>query len=217
MGARSLRGRMLVTWDSCYIHRGCVGGASYSFGTDKDGRPDSMGAGWYCNDGQYVDGSTQYDQCQIHTNCQGVYYDESTQVWRCNDHADRNLGSSYSAPGSGSIQSSADSRQLRSEAHYEHEEAREALKANEHAAKADYAATMAASKAGVFSVLSGVGGMGVGGMDVGVMGVGGMSVGGMGVGGMGGMGVGVGVGGMSVDGMGVDGMGVGGMGVGGMV
>merc|ERR1711990_999812 len=129
----------------------------------------------------------------------GVYYDESTQVWRCNDHADRNLRSSYSAPGSGSIQSSADSRQLRSEAHYEHEEAREALKANEHAAKADYAATMAASKAGVFSVLSGVGGM---------------SVGGMGVGGMGGMGVGVGVGGMSVDGMGVGGMSVGGMGVG---
>merc|ERR1719324_1244942 len=62
--ARSLRGRMLVTYDNCYIHRGCVGGASYSFGTDKDGRPDSMGAGWYCNDGQYVDGSTQYDQCQ---------------------------------------------------------------------------------------------------------------------------------------------------------
>merc|ERR1712216_649325 len=67
--------------DSCYIHRGCVGGASYSFGTDKDGRPDSMGAGWYCNDGQYVDSSTQYDQCQIHKGCHsGVYYDETSGV-----------------------------------------------------------------------------------------------------------------------------------------
>merc|ERR1712094_75786 len=101
---------MLVTYDSCYIHRGCVGGASYSFGIDKDGRPDSMGAGWYCNDGQYVDSSTQYDQCQIHKGCHsGVYYDETTQVWRCNDHAGRNPWSSYSAPGSGSNWSSADS------------------------------------------------------------------------------------------------------------
>jgi len=66
---------------NCYIHRGCMGGAGYStnpFGTD------SMGAGWYCLDGQPVNSATRFDACEIHTGCSAVHYDRRSQVWRCN-------------------------------------------------------------------------------------------------------------------------------------
>merc|ERR1711934_852746 len=70
------------TYDAnCYIHRGCMGGAGYStnpFGTD------SMGAGWYCLDGQSVNSATRFDACEIHTGCSAVHYDRRSQVWRCN-------------------------------------------------------------------------------------------------------------------------------------
>merc|ERR1711918_284588 len=44
---------------NCYIHSGCLTGkAGYS--TDPN---DSMGEGWYCTDGQYVDMNTKFDAC----------------------------------------------------------------------------------------------------------------------------------------------------------
>jgi len=55
--------------DGCYIHKGCSH-AGYS--SDNTA---SLGNGWYCLDGVYVDANTQFDRCLIHKRCGcGVVY-----------------------------------------------------------------------------------------------------------------------------------------------
>merc|ERR1712216_550835 len=87
----SLRGRRLsvpspaavVAGLGCYIHSGCLTGkARYS--TDPN---DSMGKGWYCTDGQYVDKNTKFDACEIHTGCDSgaAYWDSNQSVWKCSE------------------------------------------------------------------------------------------------------------------------------------
>merc|ERR1719454_540533 len=66
---------------NCYIHSGCLTGkAGYS--TDPN---DSMGEGWYCTDGQYVDMNTKFDACEIHSGCDSgaAYWDSNQSVWKC--------------------------------------------------------------------------------------------------------------------------------------
>ena len=48
--------------DPCWIHQACSSTPGYS-------DTGSMGRGWYCTDGVYVDGSTSYDPCSIHEAC----------------------------------------------------------------------------------------------------------------------------------------------------
>jgi len=63
--------------DSCYIHTGCDGGAGYSADNTA-----SLGNGWYCLDGQYVDANTQFDKCAIHKQC-GCDATWNGLVWVC--------------------------------------------------------------------------------------------------------------------------------------
>merc|ERR1712091_57352 len=99
------------------------------------------------------------------------YRRQQKQLYKANKHAAK---ADYAATMRASKAGVLSGRQLRSKAHYEHKEARQArrsqkhlakaeraksyrrqqkqlYKANKHAAKADYAATMSASKAGVLS------------------------------------------------------------------
>ena len=62
--------------DSCFVHQGC----------DDIGYSDtgSMGAGWYCTDGMYVDSNTAFDSCSIHPDCHdGASWDGGK--WTCKD------------------------------------------------------------------------------------------------------------------------------------
>merc|ERR1712190_592291 len=62
--------------DSCYIHKGCSD-AGYSGDNTA-----SLGNGWYCLDGVYVDANTQFDRCLIHKQCScGVVY--RAFAWFC--------------------------------------------------------------------------------------------------------------------------------------
>ena len=71
-------GQSWQCFDNAFIHKGCAKGAVYA----KDG---TMGSAWYCNDGQKVDDSTQYDSSFISPGCkEGVKYDTSINAWRCN-------------------------------------------------------------------------------------------------------------------------------------
>mmetsp|Transcript_74024 Transcript_74024/g.165663 ORF Transcript_74024/g.165663 Transcript_74024/m.165663 type:complete len:215 (-) Transcript_74024:264-908(-) len=65
-----------VDYDPCWIHQGCSSTPGYS-------ETGSMGFGWYCSDGVYVDHThTVYDLCRIHTGCNcGVSY---VGIWVCN-------------------------------------------------------------------------------------------------------------------------------------
>jgi len=65
-----------ATWlDPCWIHQGCADTPGYS-------DTGSMGPGWYCSDGVYVDANTAYDLCAIHSSCScGVKY---VATWICN-------------------------------------------------------------------------------------------------------------------------------------
>merc|ERR1712190_178266 len=67
-----------VVFDKCYIHQNCQAGAAYS----NDGTA-SLGNGWYCNDGQWVDANTHFDACHIHKECScGVSF--KFHSWVCN-------------------------------------------------------------------------------------------------------------------------------------
>jgi len=63
--------------DSCYIHENCQAGVAYS-----NDNTASLGNGWYCSDGQYVDANTAFDMCHIHKNCAcGASF--QFNMWRC--------------------------------------------------------------------------------------------------------------------------------------
>jgi len=64
--------------DNCYIHKNCQAGAGYS-----NDNTASLGNGWYCADGQYVDASTPFDKCHIHKNC-GCGASFKLNAWFCN-------------------------------------------------------------------------------------------------------------------------------------
>ncbi|CAE8585268.1 unnamed protein product [Polarella glacialis] len=61
--------------DPCWIHQGCS-----SAGYSNEG---SMGPGWYCSDGMYVDANTAFDSCAVHRSCRGVGYEGGK--WVCSD------------------------------------------------------------------------------------------------------------------------------------
>jgi len=62
--------------DPCWIHQNCQSPPGYS-------DAGSMGYGWYCTDGVYVDPFTAYDPCAIHPDCHcGVGFVDGT--WLCN-------------------------------------------------------------------------------------------------------------------------------------
>ena len=67
----------------CYIHVGCNGGAGYCDSQCCNDNGCSMGEGWYCNDGQSVDDSTQYDRCLISPNCEAAKYNDLISAWVC--------------------------------------------------------------------------------------------------------------------------------------
>lgn len=65
-------------FDSCYIHEGCSA-AGYSGDNTA-----SLGNGWYCLDGKYVDANTHFDHCMIHKQCScGVVYKGFAWVCAC--------------------------------------------------------------------------------------------------------------------------------------
>jgi len=69
----------------CYIHVGCNGGAGYCDSQCCNDNGCSMGEGWYCNDGQSVDDSTQYDRCLISPNCEAAKYNDLIRAWVCDE------------------------------------------------------------------------------------------------------------------------------------
>jgi len=72
-------GGALPFTDGCYIHQGCSAGAGYN----GDGTA-SLGNGWYCMDGQFVDANTKFDACAIHQGCTcGVSYQIAAWVCSC--------------------------------------------------------------------------------------------------------------------------------------
>merc|ERR1712203_419437 len=50
--------------DSCYIHQGCSLPAQAGWSDTG-----SMGPGYYCSDGVYVDKSSEFDSCCAYPNC----------------------------------------------------------------------------------------------------------------------------------------------------
>lgn len=76
-------------WDPACIHTGCMkeNGAVPKWDPDASGT-DSMGACWYCNDGQEVGGHVHYDQAYIYDCHIGVHYNKENDpgAWYCKDN-----------------------------------------------------------------------------------------------------------------------------------
>merc|ERR1719447_8382 len=69
------------SFDPCFIHSDCHSEPGFS-------ETGSMGRGWYCSDGVFVDGKTDYDACWIHSACHvGVKFVQAAGqgAWVCND------------------------------------------------------------------------------------------------------------------------------------
>tara|TARA_B100000073_G_scaffold340024_1_gene339252 strand:+ start:670 stop:1266 length:597 start_codon:yes stop_codon:yes gene_type:complete len=67
--------------DPCFIHAGCKKGVGFS-------QKGSMGAGWYCEDGQLVGPKTNYDQCNIASGCTSDKHSvQYGPVWKSQEHA----------------------------------------------------------------------------------------------------------------------------------
>ncbi|WP_137024864.1 hypothetical protein [Synechococcus sp. UW179A] len=62
--------------DNAFIHTNCS-----AAGWSKDGG--TMGIGWYCDDGKYVDKNTEFDKAYIHPGCPAVEYNKTFQAWIC--------------------------------------------------------------------------------------------------------------------------------------
>ena len=69
----------------CYIHSGCNNGAGYCDSQCCNDNGCSMGEGWYCNDGENVDDSTQFDRCLISANCGAAKYNDLIRAWVCDE------------------------------------------------------------------------------------------------------------------------------------
>ena len=66
--------------DPCFIHSGCKKGVGFS-------QKGSMGAGWYCEDGQLVGPQTNYDQCNIVSGCTSDRHSvQYGPVWKSQEH-----------------------------------------------------------------------------------------------------------------------------------
>ena len=83
----SLVGVGAVSVDLCYIHTGCDS-ASYCDQECCDANGGCYGGApaWFCDDGQQLDGNTEFDPCEIHQGCaspSSAMWDGSK--WVCSD------------------------------------------------------------------------------------------------------------------------------------